>query len=194
MPLPSAHDNQIAYGGLGYVFAEERQESGAALGTPDTPHNLGKVGPVKISRKPSTTTNKVTVKTNSGEEIEARRGYTPSTSSSAPEIIVTFSILESSQPHLDFYATVKGKHYVLTVPFGVRYTTTTSKKVEYYIFGQFEDGGDINLDGDKASEIPVTFNSKTNTSAITTATNSDSNLSATTATISANAGYVVNAA
>lgn len=194
MPLPSAHDNQVAYGGLGYVYIEERLETGAALGTPDTPHNIGKVGPVKISRKSSTSSTKVVYKTNSGEEVEARRGYTPTTSTTAPEIIVTFNIGESSADHLDFYATVKGKYYILTVPFGVRYTTTTSKKVEYYIFGYFEDGGDINLDGDKVSEIPVTFNSKTNTVAATTAVNADANLSATTATILINAGYIVKSA
>lgn len=191
MALPVQSDLSVAYGGLGYVYMEERLSTGAALGSPDTAHKVSKVGEVKITYKSSTNAaTEITAKTNAGEDIKAQRGYTPgSSSASAPSMEVSFNFLESSAAHLDFYATVRGKYYVLTVPLGARYSNTTSKKVEYYFFVQFDDAGDVNISGDKVTEVPVKAFVKNNSLAITTATNADAELGATTATISASAGY-----
>jgi hypothetical protein len=194
MPLPVQNDNQFVVGGQGYFFAEERKSTGAALDTPDTANKVSKIGAVTFEIIPQSTSENIKIKDNSGFENLVRRAKSLGASSVAPEGSLKFNLVEGSVAALDFFATVRGKYYAITIPLAQYYDGATLKKTEIYMFGQFEDGGAIVIDPDTPTQIPIVFNMKNNSASCATATNADSALSATSVTIAANAGYKINAA
>lgn len=174
MALPTSSASNVIVGAVGYFYMEERASSGAALGTPDTAHKVSLIGPAKLSREPaSSSTTEIKAKTNAyGQEITAQIAYNAAAAASNSAAVwnITFNLKESGVDHLDFYESVKGKYFVICIPLGLR----NDKNVEFFGFVQIEDGGDLNFDPDKESEVTVTAKTITNSVEITAATITDS--------------------
>jgi hypothetical protein len=190
-PTGSPNTNNVRIGGVGYLLIKEVDSAGADLETPDTWHNLGFVGPVKSSRKPTTDSSKVvTAKTNAAfQEITALAAYdaATATATSAPDMELSWDLKESSLEHLGVYDDVKGKYFILCLPVGQR----GAKWVDNFYFVKIDDGGDENYDGDKETSLTMKAKVQTNNVAITAMTApTDDNVKATAFTIAQYKGMV----
>lgn len=191
---PVSNANSVTYGGVGYFYMEERLSTGAPLGVADTMHKISYIDDITITRTASDdAADEVTAVTNSGQTLTAKRAYTPSASSSqtAPDIVVTFNMLESSAEHFDFYNLTKDRYFIVALPLGTHYAGAVAEVLDYFIFCTITTGGAINVSGAEVTKIPVECVVETNTVAATSASITDANMgtgAAFTATIAQYAG------
>lgn len=165
MPIPVS-SGVVTYGGAGYVDVVPKLSTGGNAAI-TVPVRVSKIGPLKFSYTASNgSDNDIKAATNRpGEEITAIPAFSISSSSNDHiECTVSFSFLESSVEHWEWYRYVRTTGYfAIGLPLGVH----DGDYLNYFGFGVFDDGGEINVDGDKPTEITCTFKTKKNTAACT---------------------------
>lgn len=194
LTLPTQADSNVTVGGVGYMYLQQAKDvSGAALGTPDTWHKVSKIAPISFNRKAlSSTINKVFAKSNAfGEQIYpviALDLSNSNVSTQPPDLQITTAMIESSLAHLQFYDTVRGVYFYCLLPLG----SHGGQKVSWVGFVEIEDGGKVDIDPSKATEIPLTINIMNNTVSITPNMTgfTDANVGVIAPVIAINAGFV----